>query len=164
MKNIVFHIIVVSDNVYSGLREDTSGDKAISMITNRGYRVSGKTIIPNNYREIIRTIRETKDSNILVFIGGTGPSLRDITIDSIERIAWRKIPGFGEFFRMKSFEEIGYRSLISRSELYILYDGRIVVTLPGSPSGVELGLNILLNIVDHLYEEIWRFDKPHREH
>ncbi|MEM0380224.1 MAG: MogA/MoaB family molybdenum cofactor biosynthesis protein [Desulfurococcaceae archaeon] len=161
MNNLVFHIIVVSDSIHSGERKDTSGDKALEILVKNGYKVSGKTIIPNNYREIIRVIRKLYDSNVLIFIGGTGPSPRDITIDVIEEIAWRKIPGFGEYFRLKSFEEIGYHGLLSRSELYILHDGRIVTVLPGSPKSVETGLRILLNIVEHLFEEIWRFDEPH---
>lgn len=160
----VFHIIVVSDHVYEGLEEDVSGEEARKTIESRGYRVLGKTVIPNKYREIIRVIRETREANTLLFLGGTGPSPRDITVDVLESIAWRKIPGFGEYFRLRSFEEIGYRGLLSRSELYILNDGRIAVALPGSTGAVKLGLEILLNVIEHLLEETTRFEGKHKIH
>jgi len=157
-----FSIIVVSDRVYGGKALDESGEHAVELVRKHGYVVDRKIIIPNRYREILKAIQETIDSNIVVLIGGTGPSPRDITIDLLEDIAWRKIPGFGEYFRRRSFEETGYRGLLSRSELYILYDGRVAVALPGSRSGVETGLDIFLNMVEHLVEEIHRFEGVHR--
>ena len=158
----VFHIIVVSDRVYEGEAVDESGEKAREIIESRGYMVSGKTIVPNRYREILRAIWGDHKSNVLLFIGGTGPSPRDITVDVIESIAWRKVPGFGEFFRLKSFEKIGYRGLLSRSEAYVLGDGRVAVVLPGSIDAVVLGLEILLNMIEHLLEETTRFEGPHK--
>jgi molybdenum cofactor biosynthesis protein B len=82
-------------------------------------------------------------------------------VDVVSQVAWRHLPGFGELFRAKSFEVKGFRGILTRSELFILPDGRIAVCLPGSPGAVELGLNILLNIIDHLVEEVDRFEGQH---
>lgn len=157
---ISFLVVVVSDNVFRGFKEDVSGVYAVNALRSRGYDVVGRVVVPNDYREIVRVVREHR-GDVLLFIGGTGPSPRDITVDAVESIAWRRIPGFGELFRRLSFEEIGYRGIISRAELFILYDGRIAVVLPGSVDAVKLGLRILLEIIDHLYREARRFEGPH---
>ncbi|ABN69416.1 molybdenum cofactor synthesis domain [Staphylothermus marinus F1] len=159
--SISFLVIVVSDNVFQGLKKDISGEFAVETLKDNGYVVVDKVVVPNNPREIIRVIRERR-GDVLLFIGGTGPGPRDITVDTVESIAWRKLPGFGELFRRLSFEEIGYRGIISRAELFILYDGRIAVVLPGSTGAVKLGLKILLETIPHIYEEVWRFEGPHK--
>ncbi|MCD6301418.1 MAG: MogA/MoaB family molybdenum cofactor biosynthesis protein [Staphylothermus sp.] len=142
------------------MKKDESGEIAKSFLVEHGYPVSEKIVIPNSTREIIKVIRTTK-TDALLFIGGTGPSPRDITVDALENLSWRKIPGFGELFRYLSYKEIGFRGIISRSELYILPDGRIAVVLPGSINAVKLGLKIIVEIIDHLYEEAKRFEGPH---
>jgi len=161
VNNISFYIVVVSDRVYSGLAIDESGELASKIIVDKGYVVRGKTVIPNNPREIVKILRSVMDVDVILFIGGTGLSPRDITIDSLEAFAWRKIPGFGELFRLKSFETIGYRGLLSRAEAYVLVDGRIVVGIPGSVDAVKLALEILLGLIDHALKEIRRFEHEH---
>lgn len=156
-----FSIIVVSDSVAKGVKKDTSGLKAKELIERKGHVVEETLVIGNNYRDIVRTIRYVK-SDILVFIGGTGLSPRDITTDVVEEHAWRKVPGFGEYFRLSTASKTGLRSLISRAGLYVLPDGRVAVVLPGSPDAVEDGLNILLEIVEHVLEEAGRFEGEHR--
>ncbi len=162
---ISFSIIVVSDSVYSGSKEDVSGEKARLILGKRGYKVIGKIIVPNDPKLILKALREASGiADAVLLIGGTGPSPRDITIDVVENVAWRKLPGFGEIFRYESYRSIGYRAITSRAGLYILYDGVPVAVLPGSPDAVETGLKILLEIIDHLVEETRRYEGPHRHH
>ncbi|WP_448577201.1 MogA/MoaB family molybdenum cofactor biosynthesis protein [Thermosphaera sp.] len=155
------NIVVVSDRVYEGLAEDASGSLAKRIVEEKGFKVERFTVIPNSHREILRVLRSA-NSRVLIFIGGTGPGPRDITVDVISQVAWRHLPGFGELFRAKSFEAKGYRGVLTRSELFILHDGKIAVCLPGSPEAVELGLNILLNMIEHLVEEVDRFEGLHK--
>jgi len=156
-----FRVIVVSDRIAENPKEDVSGEVARSYLERRGYCVGEKIIVRNNYREILKAIRETND-RVLVLIGGTGLSPRDITVDIVKSTAWRCIPGFGEFFRSMSAQSIGYRAILSRADLCVLYDGRVVAALPGTPQSVELGLSILVDFIDHLIEEIDRFEGLHR--
>ncbi|MFZ8791222.1 MAG: MogA/MoaB family molybdenum cofactor biosynthesis protein [Thermosphaera aggregans] len=158
--SISVSIIVVSDRVHEGLAEDASGSLAKRMVEEKGFFVEEFTAIPNSHRELLRVVRTSK-SRLIIFIGGTGPGPRDITVDVVSQVAWRHLPGFGELFRAKSFEVKGFRGILTRSELFILPDGRIAVCLPGSPGSVELGLNILLNIIEHLVEEVDRFEGQH---
>lgn len=157
---IRFAIIVVSDRVTAG-DDDISGLKAKELIKKKGFQVDGIIYVGNNYRDIVKAIRSVKN-DVLVFIGGTGLSPRDITVDVIEEHAWRKVPGFGEYFRLSTALKTGLRSLLSRAELYVLHDGRIAVALPGSPSAVEDGVPILLEIVEHALEEARRFEEKHK--
>ncbi|MGC8679606.1 MAG: MogA/MoaB family molybdenum cofactor biosynthesis protein [Fervidicoccaceae archaeon] len=158
----MIEIVVVSDRVVSGEAKDESGIVAKENLEKFGFKVDAMKYIGNSYRDIVRVIRES-ESRVILFIGGTGPSPRDITVDVIESLAWRKLPGFGELFRMKSFESIGYNAIISRSELFILPDGKITVVLPGSKNAVELGISILKEFLSHLLEEVERFEGPHRK-
>ncbi len=157
-----FLVVVVSDSVYHGLKKDVSGESAVKTLRGRGYEVLDKVVIPNDPKEIIRVLRNYRGVDVYLFIGGTGPSPRDLTIDTLEDIAWRRIPGFGEFFRKLSFEEIGFRAIISRAELFILHSGEVAVALPGSKNAVETGLKILVEIIDHLIEETRRFHGEHK--
>jgi molybdenum cofactor biosynthesis protein B len=160
-EDLCFKIIVVSDRVLEGLDVDISGDTALKILKDKGLNICGKVTIGNSYRDIIRVIRESKE-RVLLFIGGTGPSPRDITVDVVENIAWRCLPGFGELFRFNSYQQIGVRAILSRSTLCITHDGKITVVLPGSPSAVSIGLEILSQVVNHLVEEVDRYETPHR--
>ena len=158
-----FKIVVVSDQVYEGKKRDVSGSIAERIIVSRGYNVCGKTVIPNSYKEIVRAIRSSNRCDVFLFIGGTGASPRDITVDVVRSLAWRHIPGYGEYFRLRSVNRTGLHGILSRAELYVLGDGRIAVVLPGSPDAVELGLEILFGIVEHLVEEVKRYEGPHQK-
>lgn len=156
-----FQVVVVSDRVYEGAVPDTSGEIAIGILREKGYCVEPKMVVRNTYRDILRALRST-NSRIVVMLGGTGPSPRDITVDVVEDVSWRCLPGFGEAFRQVSYSRIGPQALLSRAALCILYDGRVVTVLPGSPDATSVGLELLLQLVDHLIEEVDRFETPHR--
>jgi molybdenum cofactor biosynthesis protein B len=161
--NIIFEVVVVSDTIYQDRSKDVSGIKASEIINSKGYKVRDLVYIPNNFKEIVRIIMNIpEDVDVVVFIGGTGPSPRDITIDVIDSMAWRKLPGFGELFRRISHETEGIKAILSRAELYITSNGKILVALPGSPKAIEIGLNLLLSIIEHLVEEIKRFEGVHK--
>lgn len=160
-KKACFQVVVVSDRVYEGLDIDTSGEMALNALKEKGYCVNPKVVVRNSYKDIIKVLRDA-DARILVLLGGTGPSPRDITVDVLEDVSWRCLPGFGELFRQLSYGKIGPRAMLSRSSLCILHDGKVAVALPGSPDGVSLGLNLLLQVVDHLLEEVDRFETLHK--
>ncbi len=159
-----FIIIVVSDSVYYGKKSDVSGELAIKILKARGHKIFDKIIVPNSYREIYRAIIESlkKSPDAIIIIGGTGPSPRDITIDVVKELSWRELPGFGELFRMLSYNEIGARGIISRAGMFLIQDVVVIVT-PGSPSAVKLALEkIVVEIIDHVVSELRRFEGEHR--
>ncbi|MEZ0394632.1 MAG: molybdopterin-binding protein [Desulfurococcaceae archaeon] len=150
----------MSDSVYEGRRPDESGEAATRLLGSAGYAVR-RVFVPNDVKEIMRVLRLERSAGAFILIGGTGPSPRDVTIDVLEDVCWRKFPGFGEYFRAQSLKSVGLRALLTRTELCLLYDGRPLVALPGSPGAVELGIRMFIDILPHLVEEAGRFEGPH---
>ncbi len=156
-------IVVVSDAVYSGVREDVSGEKAREFLVSRGYVVKWKRVVPNSYQLIHRAVLDgVRDCDCVLVIGGTGVSPRDISVDVVAEMAWRKIPGYGELFRLLTYEREGFKAVYSRAEAFIV-DESIVYTTPGSPKAVEIALEIIVNTIDHLVEEARRYTGAHRK-
>jgi len=154
-------VVVVSDTLIAGRGVDVSGEVALSTLSNKGYCVTSKEVVGNSYRDILRALRNSKE-RVVVLLGGTGPSPRDITVDVVESTAWRCLTGFGELFRQLSYQKIGARAILSRATLCIMHDGKTVAVLPGSPDATKLGVEILAEILNHLLEEVDRFEGPHK--
>lgn len=158
-----YGILVVSDSVYSGEKKDVSGKLAKSIIESKGYIVSNYAITPNDYKLILSKVLDlVKDCDVVVVIGGTGPSPRDISIDVVEKISWRNLPGFGEIFRYLTFKRQGFKAIYSRAGLYIVNKSVVIVT-PGSPDAVKTALEIVLESIDHVIEEVRRLKGPHKK-
>jgi len=80
---------------------------------------------------------------VLLVTGGTGLAPRDQTPDAIATLFERRLPGFGELFRMLSFQEIGAAAMLSRADAGVI-GGSLVFLLPGSPAAVELAMRRLI--------------------
>lgn len=147
--------------MYQGKAADESGEAVARALAERGFEVS-KVVAPSKPLEILAAVRRAQDSRLVVIVGGTGPSPRDIAVDVARSVAWREVEGFGEEFRRRSYARVGPRGLLSNAGLFITYDGRAVAALPGSRDGAMLGLELLLELLPHLLEEAARIEGPHR--
>jgi molybdenum cofactor biosynthesis protein B len=97
-----------------------------------------------------------RDVAIIVTNGGTGVSLRDNAYDTVVGMLDKKLDGFGELFRMISYEQIGSAAMLSRA-CAGLVAGRIVVSLPGSEAAVRLAMErLLLPELGHLVQQASR--------
>ncbi len=95
---------------------------------------------------------------IVLFNGGTGIAPRDTTFDVISRKLHKTLPGFGEIFRMLSYQEIGAAAMMSRAVAGV-YQQTLIVSMPGSPHAVQLATErLLLPEINHLAWEIARKD------
>ena len=100
--------------------------------------------------------RLARDSDAVIVTGGTGVAPRDRTPDAVGALFERRLPGFGELFRMLSYQEIGAAAMLSRAQLGI-HARRIVVSLPGSPNACRLALEkLLIPELPHLVREVSR--------
>ncbi len=153
-KTVKFGVVVVSDAVYEGRREDLSGPKAKELIEKSGHTVSFFAHIPNNKEDVLNVLEEAIEANvdIVIFIGGTGLGPNDITVDTVAEVAEKEVPGFGELFRYVTFEEKGPLAILSRAGMW-LYKARPVVVTPGSPHAVETALKLILPVARHLVVE-----------
>ena len=85
----------------------------------------------------------TADARIVVVNGGTGVSRRDTTYDTLAAMLEKTLPGFGELFRMLSYEQVGSAAMLSRATAGT-YRGSVVVSIPGSPKAVALAWEKLI--------------------
>jgi molybdenum cofactor biosynthesis protein B len=112
---------------------------------------------PREIRRATAAALARPDVDCVILTGGTGLSPRDRTPDSIEALIEKPLPGFGELFRVFSFEQVGPAAWLSRASAGIA-GGRLVVTLPGSPAAVELALRqLLLPELTHAMRALGRF-------
>jgi molybdopterin adenylyltransferase len=96
------------------------------------------------------------EAQLLFFNGGTGISKRDTTYDVLANCLEKTLPGFGEIFRMLSYDQVGSAAMFSRATAGV-YQGKVVVSTPGSPAAVQLAWEKLIAPeMKHLVWEIGR--------
>jgi molybdopterin adenylyltransferase len=126
--------------------DDQSGDLLGTLLRQCGYDVISHDIIKDEVRSIsdrVRLLCDQGDADAVVTNGGTGVAPRDCTIEALEPLLDKHLPGFGEAFRRLSFDEIGPRAVLSRS-LAGTRGHTLLIALPGSPRAVRLAVELLL--------------------
>jgi len=149
-----FAVLTVSDT--RNEETDESGRIAEELISNKGHQVLAYKIIGNDKSLIQNTAKEilqNPEINVIVTIGGTGISKRDLTVEAVSELLDKKIEGFGELFRSLSYREIGEAAMISRATAGTI-NGKLVFCLPGSKNAVGLALNkLILPGLGHVIKE-----------
>lgn len=153
-QKVNFTIIVVSDAVSSGKREDTSGKIALETIREHGHNIIELKIIPNNENEIRNTVKSfSNNSDVILVIGGTGLSNKDLSVDVLQPLFSRRLEGFGEIFRYETYKVRGTVAWLSRADAGII-DNSIVFIIPGSPDAVNIALKIILPEIGHAVSQM----------
>ena len=137
-------IVTVSDT--RTLETDTGGSLVAEMLGEVNQPVVARRIVPDEPEAIRNALAEAiaeGTSRAIIFTGGTGVAPRDVTPDTVEPVLDRVIPGFGELFRMLSYEDIGSAALLSRA-IAGLKDGKVVFVIPGSRGAVRLAMEKLI--------------------
>ena len=138
---------------------DTGGAVIRQLLAGGGHSVIGSAIVRDEPTDVTRVVREAcADPRVQVVIltGGTGITSRDATFEAVEALLDKRLQGFGELFRVLSYEEIGAAAMLSRAQMGI-HARRIVVSLPGSPGACRLALEkLLLPELGHLVREVGR--------
>ena len=137
-------VVTVSDT--RKLENDTGGALAAELLQAAGHPVVAREIVrddPTAIATLLRELLARDEVRAVVFTGGTGVAPRDLTPDAVEPLLDRVIPGFGELFRVLSYQEIGSAAILSRA-LAGLVSGRVVFVLPGSRGALRLGLEKLV--------------------
>lgn len=138
---------------------DTGGAVIRELLAGAGHRVVASRIVRDDPAEVARVVREgCTDGRVQVVIltGGTGITSRDSTFEAVEALLDKRLPGFGELFRVLSYEQVGAAAMLSRAQMGV-HARRIVVSLPGSPDACRLALDrLLLPELGHLVREVGR--------
>jgi molybdenum cofactor biosynthesis protein B len=133
---------------------DDSGALARDLLARAGHEAGPRAVVRDEARAIRDAVLALLPvSDALVLNGGTGISPRDVTIETLEPMLDKRLPGFGELFRALSFAEVGSAAMLSRATAGIL-QGKPVFALPGSPEAVRLGVErLILPELGHLAAE-----------
>ena len=137
-------IITISDTRTP--ETDTGGDVAEELLEGAGQEVVERRIVRDEVSGIRNNIVDLlakSDVDAVVATGGTGISARDTTYEVVERMVEKRLDGFGEIFRMLSYEEIGSAAIMSRA-LAGSVGNKFVASLPGSRNAVRLAVEKLL--------------------
>ncbi|HCO94008.1 MAG TPA: molybdenum cofactor biosynthesis protein [Phycisphaerales bacterium] len=146
-------ILTISDMCAQGKRADTSGQTVKEILPEDTFEVCQKTIIPDDYETITRTLRRFSDEQnieIVLTTGGTGLGPRDVTPEATTAVCDRKVPGFAEILRSESYKKTP-NAVLSRG-VAGLRDNTLIINLPGSPKAVRECLEIILNVLPHAVE------------
>ena len=127
------------------------------MLTEAGHTLSHYRILPDDPLQLAPLIGELilrGDLDVILTNGGTGISRRDQTIDVIERVIDLPLPGFGELFRMLSYQQIQSGAMLSRA-IGGIARGKVVFAMPGSTKAVQLAMEkLILPELRHLLFEL----------
>ncbi|QSG13665.1 MogA/MoaB family molybdenum cofactor biosynthesis protein [Halapricum desulfuricans] len=133
--------------------EDTAGDVIVAVLESEGHEIVTRDVVQDAYDNVQGTVDRfvgRSDVDAVVTTGGTGVTPDDVTVEAVEPLFEKRLPGFGELFRRLSYEEIGTRAIATRATAGIA-DGVPVFCLPGSESAVRLGTEeIIVEVVGHL--------------
>ncbi len=156
---VTLGIVTVSDSRRP--ETDRNGAWLRERLEALGHRVGAYRLIRDEPDQVAAALQELAAMpaiQIIVFNGGTGISPRDTTFDVLSRHLEKTLPGFGELFRMLSYEDIGPAAMFSRASAGV-YCRTLVVSLPGSGGAVRLACEkLLFPELNHLAWEIVRKD------
>lgn len=125
---------------------DTGGNTIVELMREAGHEVSRREIVEDDAPRIEVGLQEfLADASVdaVITTGGTGISARDTTYEVVSRLIDKKLDGFGELFRMLSYEEIGAAAILSRA-VAGASGSKFVACLPGSTNAVRLAMEKLL--------------------
>jgi molybdenum cofactor biosynthesis protein B len=150
-------IVTVSDTRTE--TTDASGRAIVDLLTAAGHVVAGRTIVKDEAEQVRGTLERqlaSADVQAIITTGGTGITARDSTYEVVSGLLQKRLDGFGELFRMLSFEQIGPAAMMSRA-CAGLVAGHIVISLPGSEAAVRLAMErLVIPELGHLVEQAAR--------
>lgn len=149
-------VLTVSDS--RDAESDTSGYLIRDFLENASHTVVGSQIVRDEesaIREAVQTATNgIFDPEIIIVTGGSGIGARDVSPEALRPLMTKELPGFGEIFRVLSFQEVGAAAMLSRAFAGVV--GRtLLFVLPGSTNAVKLAMSrIIIPELGHLVREV----------
>jgi molybdopterin adenylyltransferase len=155
-KKVICKVITVSDT--RNKDTDKSGKVMIEILEQAGHAIVDYVIVKDEaapIKEAILNGCEREDIDVILTNGGTGIAKRDVTIETVQGMLDKEIVGFGELFRMLSYQEdIGSAAILSRAIAGVVMN-KAVFSTPGSTGAVKLAMNkLILPEIGHVVREI----------
>jgi molybdenum cofactor synthesis domain-containing protein len=146
-------ILTVSDKAARGERVDTAGPAVAALVEIFGAEVKEKALLPDEQDDIERQLKQWADESeldLVLTIGGTGLSLRDITPEATLAVADRLVPGIAEVMRQAGLQST-YLAPLSRA-VAVTRGRTLIINLPGSERGARESLQAILDMLPHAVE------------
>ena len=147
-------VITISDTRTE--HTDISGRTIADLLAGAGHSVSGRAIVKDDaflLRSTLERYLANRELDAIISTGGTGVSSRDNTFEVIDALLEKRISGFGELFRMLSYQDIGSAAMMSRATAG-LAAGHVIIALPGSEAAVRLALEkLVLPELGHMVQQ-----------
>ncbi len=146
-------VLTVSDT--RGAADDTSGDTLVDLIRRDGHRPAARAIVRDEAPAIVAQLRAwiaDPAIDVVIATGGTGVTGRDVTPEAFKSVYEKEIEGFGELFRMLSYDKVKTSTIQSRATGGVA-GGTYLFALPGSPGACRDGWESILR---------WQLDSRHR--
>jgi molybdopterin adenylyltransferase len=137
---------------------DENGHYLRARVEEAGHAVVLQEIVTDDPERVLSALEDAQNggARIILFNGGTGISRRDNTYDALSGRLEKTLPGFGELFRMLSFDQVGAAAMLSRATAGVI-SGAVVISVPGSPAAVRLAWERLIAPeLSHLAWELTR--------
>lgn len=125
---------------------DTSGKRIKDLLAEQGQPVVAYRILkdePEQITAVVKALLAQPEVDAIITTGGTGIAPRDSTFEALQGLLEKEITGFGEMFRMLSYEDIGAAAMLTRATAGVA-NGKVIISLPGSTGAVELGMTKLV--------------------
>ena len=146
------HVVVCSDTISAGKKEDKAGKAIISQLELSKVNIADYSIIPDEFDDIQNKVKKgvERKADLVIFTGGTGLSVRDITPEAVLPLLDRRIPGIEEAIRRYGQDRMPY-SMLSRSVAGVV-DNTVVLCLPGSTNGAKESMEAIFPSVLHVFK------------
>jgi molybdenum cofactor biosynthesis protein B len=144
------------------LATDESGKLLEELLLKAGHRVTKRAVVKDEPKEIKREVKFllSTDAQVIITSGGTGISIRDLTLEAIKPLISKEIEGFGELFRYLSYKEIGSAAVLSRAIAGVIncsQTKKILIVIPGSPHACKLACEKL--IIPEIAHLVWEANR-----
>ena len=137
-------VLTISDTRVAAT--DTGGQAIVELLEANGHQVSGRAIVrddPDAIRTAIERQLGDASAQVIITTGGTGITSRDGTFEAVDGLLEKRLTGFGELFRILSYEQIGAAAMMSRATAGTV-GAKAIFVLPGSEHAVRLAMSRLI--------------------
>jgi molybdenum cofactor biosynthesis protein B len=153
-KSVRCAVVTVSDT--RTLETDRGGQLVEEMLIAGGHKLASRDVVPDDpekIRPLLERLANPAEIDAILLTGGTGIAARDRTFETVSAMLDKTMPGYGELFRMLSYEDIGPAAILSRAVGGVV-NNVVLLTMPGSTAAVKLAMEkLIVPEVGHLVYE-----------